>query len=106
MSAGEALYGYDEGLYGTGYGSYVIGNARENFYGVRINGATYAAIAREGTAVYQSSAGAIDLGRAADISSNILSGFNLKAEEMGRVRAIPTRTETAMPIQKGWSLVA
>ncbi|RSL29100.1 phage tail tape measure protein [Salibacterium salarium] len=30
-------------------------------------------------------AGQLELGRAADISSNILSGFNLEAEEMGRV---------------------
>lgn len=30
-------------------------------------------------------AGSIDLGRAADISSNILTGFGLSAEEMGRV---------------------
>ena len=30
----------------------------------------------------------------------------MAAEEMGRVRAMPTSTDTAMPIQKGWSLVA
>ena len=29
----------------------------------------------------------------------------MAAEEMGRVRAIPTRTETAIPIQKGWRAV-
>ncbi len=41
------------------------------------------------------SAGAIDLGRAADISSNILSGFNLKAEEMGRVGDVLVNTFTS-----------
>ena len=61
MDSGSALFSYAADAYGSGYGSYVIGNARENFYGVTINGATYAAIAREGTAVYQSSNGAIDL---------------------------------------------
>ena len=30
----------------------------------------------------------------------------MAADEIGSVRAIPTRTETAMPIQKGWSRVA
>ena len=29
----------------------------------------------------------------------------MAAEEMGRVRAMPTRTDTSIPIQKGWSLV-
>ena len=41
------------------------------------------------------SAGAIDLGRAADIASNILSGFNLEAKEMGRVGDVLTNTFTA-----------
>lgn len=31
------------------------------------------------------SAGTLDLGNAADIASNVMSGFNLKAEEMGRI---------------------
>ena len=30
----------------------------------------------------------------------------MAAEEMGRVRAIPTTTDTRMPIQKGWRTVA
>ena len=30
----------------------------------------------------------------------------MAAEEIGRVSAMPTRTETRMPIQKGWSSVA
>ncbi|MBO4317346.1 MAG: phage tail tape measure protein [Mailhella sp.] len=40
------------------------------------------------------SAGAIDLGRAADIASNILTGFGLEAEQMGRVGDILTNTFT------------
>lgn len=39
-------------------------------------------------------AGAIDLGRAADISSNILTGFGLEAEKMGRVADVLTQTFT------------
>lgn len=64
MTAGEALYGYDEGVYGTGYGSYVIGNVDEQYYGATISGATFGAIAREGSAVYASSNGAIDVSSA------------------------------------------
>lgn len=41
------------------------------------------------------SAGGIDLGRAADISSNILTGFGLKAEEMGRVGDVLTNAFTS-----------
>lgn len=41
------------------------------------------------------SAGAIDLGSAADIASNILSGFNLPAEEMGRLGDVLTNTFTS-----------
>ena len=37
----------------------------------------------------------IDLGRAADISSNILTGFNLNAEEMGRVADTLTNAFTS-----------
>lgn len=37
-------------------------------------------------------AGAIDLGRAADISSNILTGFGLEAEDMGRVSNVMAKT--------------
>ena len=39
-------------------------------------------------------AGNTELGRTADIASNILSGFGLKAEEMGRVADILTKTFT------------
>ena len=30
----------------------------------------------------------------------------MAAEEMGSVRAIPTKTDTRIPIRKGWSAVA
>ncbi|AIU39708.1 tail length tape-measure protein [Vibrio phage phi 2] len=40
------------------------------------------------------SAGATDLGTAADIASNILTGFNLKAEEMGRLGDVMVNTFT------------
>jgi TP901 family phage tail tape measure protein len=40
------------------------------------------------------SAGAIELGAAADISSNILTGFGLKAEDMARVGDVLTNTFT------------
>jgi TP901 family phage tail tape measure protein len=40
------------------------------------------------------SAGATDLGSAADIASNILTGFNLKAEEMGRLGDVMVNTFT------------
>ena len=39
-------------------------------------------------------AGDMDLGRTADIASNILGGFGLKAEEMGRVSDVLTKTMT------------
>ncbi len=41
------------------------------------------------------SAGAIDLAQAADIASNILSGFKLEAEDMGRVGDVLTNTFTS-----------
>ena len=64
MCAGEELYGYDEGVYGSGYGSYIIGNVDEQYYGATISGATFGAIAREGSAVYASSKGTIDVSSA------------------------------------------
>ncbi len=45
--------------FGSGYGTYVIGNAKEEFYGVRFGVGTYAVILRGGTAVYKSSNGRI-----------------------------------------------
>lgn len=41
------------------------------------------------------SAGAIDLGQAADIASNVLSGFNMEAEQMGRLGDVLTNTFTS-----------
>ena len=41
------------------------------------------------------SAGAIDLGNAADIASNVLSGFNMEAEQMGRLGDVLTNTFTS-----------
>ena len=61
MDSGYALYGYDPDAYGSGYGSYVIGNVDEQYYGATIGGATFGAIAREGSAVYASSNGDIDV---------------------------------------------
>lgn len=40
------------------------------------------------------SAGAIDLGRAADIASNVLSGFGMEADQMGRLGDVLTNTFT------------
>ena len=45
--------------YGSGYGTYVIGNAHEEFYGVNFRVGTYAVILRGGSAVYKSSRGRI-----------------------------------------------
>lgn len=61
MDSGWALYGYDENAYGTGYGAYLIGNCDERCYGVTIEGATFGAIGREGSVIYASSNGAIDV---------------------------------------------
>lgn len=58
MSSGNYSYSGD---YGSGYGTYLIGNAEENFYGASISGTTYVAILCGGTATYQSSNGEIDL---------------------------------------------
>ena len=45
--------------YGSGYGTYIIGNAHEEFFGVDMKVGTYAAILRGGKATYQSSKGTI-----------------------------------------------
>lgn len=58
MSAGN--FSYSE-QYGSGYGTYVIGNATQNFYGVNISGATYATIFTGGKANFASSNGDITL---------------------------------------------
>ena len=45
--------------YGSGYGSYIIGNAQEHFYGVHMKVGTYGAILNSGDAYYKSSDGEI-----------------------------------------------
>ncbi|MBE6991078.1 MAG: hypothetical protein E7430_00665 [Ruminococcaceae bacterium] len=61
MNSGWELFGYDKDKYGSGYGSYIIGDSTELFYGVNIKGGTYGAIGRGGKAVYASTNGNIDL---------------------------------------------
>lgn len=61
MDSGYALYGYDPAEYGSGYGAYLIGTCDEQYYGTKVSGATFGAIAREGYATYQSSNGNIDV---------------------------------------------
>jgi hypothetical protein len=61
MNSGWELYGYDEEAYGTGYGAYLIGDCDERYYGTTVEGATFGAIAREGSAVYASSNGEINV---------------------------------------------
>lgn len=58
MTSGNFSY---SSRYGSGYGSYLIGNAVENFYGTTISGTTYGAILCGGTANYKSSKGSITL---------------------------------------------
>lgn len=47
--------------YGCGYGSYLIDSAKEYFYGATFHVGTYAAILRDGDAVYASSRGTYDI---------------------------------------------
>jgi hypothetical protein len=58
MTSGKYSY---SAKYGSGYGSYLIGNATENFYGVNYSGSTYALIASGGVATWKSSKGQIKL---------------------------------------------
>lgn len=51
----------DAEKYGSGYGTYIIGNATQNFYGVDVSGATYASIFTGGQANFASSNGDITL---------------------------------------------
>ena len=53
MNSGWKILGYDEDAYGSGYGAFLIGSAMEHFYGVDINGPTYAAIEFGGDAFYE-----------------------------------------------------
>ena len=58
MSSGKFSY---SNKYGSGYGTYFTGNARENFYGVTFKGLTYAGIYTGGEGTYRSSKGTIEL---------------------------------------------
>ena len=61
MDSGAALYGDEYAAYGSGYGAYLIGSCDEQYYGSKVSGATFGAIAREGYATYQSSNGDIEV---------------------------------------------
>ncbi len=58
MSSGKYSY---SSKYGSGYGTYLTGNAQQNFYGATFNGLTYAGIYTGGEGTYKSSNGRIDL---------------------------------------------
>ena len=58
MSSGKFTY---SSKYGTGYGTYFIGSAKQNFYGVTFKGLTYAGIYTGGEGTYKSSTGKIEL---------------------------------------------
>jgi hypothetical protein len=73
MSSGNFSY---SSQYGSGYGSYLIGNATENFYGMTITGTTYGAILTGGTATYQSSNGSITLKNADGETVGTYTGKN------------------------------
>lgn len=49
-------------------------------------------LAAVGDTLNLAAAGSLDLASAADIASNVLTGFNLKAEEMGRVADVMAET--------------
>ena len=53
MTSGWKILGYDEDAYGSGYAAFLIGSANEHFYGVDINGPTYAAIMFGGNVTYE-----------------------------------------------------
>ena len=58
LSADDAKDPYSK-KYGSGYGSYIIGNAYEEFSGVDIKVGTHGAVLRGGTGIYKSSKGTI-----------------------------------------------
>jgi len=58
MSSGNFSYSKN---YGSGYGTYFIGSAVQNFYGVTFKGLTYAGIYTGGEGTYKSSKGKITL---------------------------------------------
>ena len=49
-NSGWKIFGYDEDAYGSAYGSYLIGDAQEYFYGVDFEGLTYCSILTGGDA--------------------------------------------------------
>jgi len=58
MCSGKFSY---SSKYGSGYGTYFTGNAKENFFGATFKGLTYAAICKGGEGTYRSSKGTIEL---------------------------------------------
>jgi hypothetical protein len=58
MSSGNFRYSH---RYGSGYGSYIIGDAQQYFYGTHIKGATYGSILAGGDGYFSSSWGEIEL---------------------------------------------
>jgi len=58
MSSGSFSYSDN---YGSGYGTYAIGRAKQNFYGTSVSGTTYATIFTGGEVTYASSNGDIAL---------------------------------------------
>jgi hypothetical protein len=71
MSSGKFSY---SSKYGSGYGTYFIGSARENFYGVTFKGLTYAGIYTGGEGTYKSSNGKIELKDAEDKALEPVTG--------------------------------
>ena len=69
MSSGN--FSYTE--YGSGYGTYFTGNAKENFYGVTFKGLTYGGIYTGGEGTYRSSTGTIELRDAEGKAGNALA---------------------------------
>ena len=51
--SGSQILGYEDDLYGSGCGTYYLGDASERFYGTTINGATYGAILSGGHGLYE-----------------------------------------------------
>ena len=70
MDSGWRILGFEEDAYGSGYGAYYIGNPVQNYYGVTMDGVTYAAIITGATSgLYTSSEGEIDI---YDANGNLL----------------------------------
>lgn len=53
-NSGWEIFGYEEDAYGSAYGSYLIGDAQEYFYGVNFDGLTYCSILTGGDAFIDS----------------------------------------------------